>query len=250
MMFMIYILTGRMNVNLVLPLSRSLSQESSQIDMSEEENIEKTVCVEAEADIIAGALQNIIRGLLDDTLFHESIQCLCQESTPYFHQFTEKTPTALPTPAPPAPPILIQEMTPRSEVAPSVAASEHSVKHFQVNSKPASRVESRTSVAASQKSVHGSQKSGRGSPKSGHDSPKSDTSQNSGRELKKSRAGSQPPSRQGSVKSDRGSVKSGQRSAGNVTPLEGEVDESPREAELELLMEDTARDRVSSMLTH
>ena len=87
-----------------------MSQESSGLDLTEEENIEKTVCVEAEADVIAGALQNVLRGLLDDPTFHESIQsCLGNEPVPYFHQFTDKPPVRSEPPEEPTIPIMTFE---------------------------------------------------------------------------------------------------------------------------------------------
>merc|ERR1711912_185950 len=67
-------------------------------------------CVEAEADVIAGALQNVLRGLLDDPTFHESIRsCLGDEPVPYFHQFTDKPPVRSELPDEPTIPIMTFE---------------------------------------------------------------------------------------------------------------------------------------------
>ena len=56
-------------------------------------------CNQMEADVLHAALTTIIRGLLDDVTFQEACRKVMEEPTPYFQQFTERSP-ACPTQVP------------------------------------------------------------------------------------------------------------------------------------------------------
>lgn len=47
-------------------------------------------CTEAEGDMMTGVIANVLRSLVDDPSFHQSVTKLTSEATPYFNQFRPK----------------------------------------------------------------------------------------------------------------------------------------------------------------
>lgn len=44
-------------------------------------------CTESESDMLTGVIANVLRSLVDDPSFHQSVTKLTSEATPYFNQF-------------------------------------------------------------------------------------------------------------------------------------------------------------------
>ena len=44
-------------------------------------------CTEGEGDMLTGVIANVLRSLVDDPSFHQSVTKLTSEATPYFNQF-------------------------------------------------------------------------------------------------------------------------------------------------------------------
>ncbi|KAL5005595.1 hypothetical protein ScPMuIL_016753 [Solemya velum] len=70
-------------------IDRLLSEKSLVKEETISSPTSDMVCTEAEADVLSGVLNNVIRGLLDDTYFHEAIRKVAREPVPYFCQIRE-----------------------------------------------------------------------------------------------------------------------------------------------------------------
>ncbi|KAL4217273.1 hypothetical protein ACF0H5_023724 [Mactra antiquata] len=126
-------------------IDRCLSEQASKSEKKEEvvdKPAEIVPCKQAESDVICGVMANVLRGLLDDTSFHESVVKVMKDPVPFFAQIGDrklKEPGSA-TPTPPSSPVEVTEDRTSCPATPvSVASSKKKSK-------------SKTSSAASQKS--------------------------------------------------------------------------------------------------
>lgn len=86
-------------------IDRSMSDRMEQVVEKREAKMKQTEetlkCSEAESDMVAGVIGNVLRGLLEDVDFHDSVNLISNEPVPYFCQFGEKPPRS-PTKTPAA----------------------------------------------------------------------------------------------------------------------------------------------------
>lgn len=75
-------------------IDRSLSERSTPKKQKKETqpvSIPNMItCSTAEADVISGVLSNVLRGLLDDTYFHEAVRKVTNEEIPYYAQIGQR----------------------------------------------------------------------------------------------------------------------------------------------------------------
>ncbi|XP_076088229.1 cilia- and flagella-associated protein 65-like isoform X2 [Mytilus galloprovincialis] len=83
-------------------IDRSLSEKMApKIEKKQKQTVatpDLITCSTAEADVVSGVLSNVLRGLLDDTYFHEAVRKVTNESIPYYAQIGQRPVTA-PTPS-------------------------------------------------------------------------------------------------------------------------------------------------------
>ncbi|XP_064598008.1 LOW QUALITY PROTEIN: cilia- and flagella-associated protein 65-like [Liolophura sinensis] len=72
-------------------IDRALSEKSvrsSQSQTNEQMSGPSVInCLESEGQVVAGVLSNILRGLMDDTYFHDAVNKISEEPIPYFDQY-------------------------------------------------------------------------------------------------------------------------------------------------------------------
>ncbi|XP_078326129.1 cilia- and flagella-associated protein 65-like isoform X1 [Crassostrea virginica] len=81
-------------------VDRSLSERAIKIAGKKQALAKSTStiipCSTGEADVISGVLSNVLRGLLDDTNFHDAVKKVINDDIPYYAQIGEKPATAPP----------------------------------------------------------------------------------------------------------------------------------------------------------
>lgn len=112
--------------------------------------LEVVSCNTAEADVVSGVMSNVLRGLLDDTTFHECCVKVMKDPVPYFNQIGDRDlKEAIPGPTtPPSSPVEVttQEVTSEgftgqetTETSPPQSASSQRKKSKSKSSSAASR---------------------------------------------------------------------------------------------------------------
>ncbi|XP_069108657.1 cilia- and flagella-associated protein 65-like isoform X1 [Argopecten irradians] len=75
-------------------LAGPIKQE--QEEQKESETLPQINCTQAEAELVSGVLSNVLRGLLDDNYFQDSVKKVTNEAIPYYRQIGEPRACAAP----------------------------------------------------------------------------------------------------------------------------------------------------------
>lgn len=172
-------------------IDRCLSESATERKKAEKPKQTQEIlsCRQSEADVIAGVMSNVLRGLLDDTAFHDSVSKVIKDPIPYFAQLGERKEPEETTRTPPSSPVegptTIITMTMPSETTQEVSSSPtmESQPPRVMRPTPPQSAASSTSKRKSKSKVSsaGSQKSKRGS----QELSKTSTPNNRNRELQR-----------------------------------------------------------------
>ncbi|XP_052236731.1 cilia- and flagella-associated protein 65-like [Dreissena polymorpha] len=106
-------------------------------------------CKQSEADLISGVMANVLRGLLDDSAFHDSVVKVMKDPVPYFAQIGARADKIEPrqSPTPPSSPVGRPGTRPSPPSPPSSKVSSASTKKQRKSSKSSLKSADRSKVS-------------------------------------------------------------------------------------------------------
>ncbi|OWF45565.1 hypothetical protein KP79_PYT24425 [Mizuhopecten yessoensis] len=80
-------------------LSEKLAGPIRRDQQQQDDTLPQINCTQAEAEMVSGVLSNVLRGLLDDTYFQDSVKKVTNEAIPYYSQIGEQRSASPPVPS-------------------------------------------------------------------------------------------------------------------------------------------------------